>query len=144
MPYAVRKLIDCHVHLNNYVDNPGRPTKENVQTLFDKMAEHGVDQSVVLTSYKVDVDRPSVEEVLEALASDPRTRRDEGEHLVAHRCAPLPHPDGRLAPRPEPRRPRPRTRAEGVSLDQAAESAMRRRSSRLASSSFAISSRFIA
>jgi uncharacterized protein len=71
-------LIDCHVHLNNYVENPGRPTKENVQALFDKMAEHGVDHSVVLTSYKVDVDRPSVEQVLEALADDPRTTVVEG------------------------------------------------------------------
>ncbi len=71
-------LIDCHVHLNNYVENPGRPTRENVDTLFAKMAEHGVDHAVVLTSYRVDVDRPSVEQVLEALADDPRTTVVEG------------------------------------------------------------------
>jgi len=71
-------LIDCHVHLNNYAENPGRPTKENVEDLFAKMAEHGVDHAVVLTSYKANVDRPSVEEVVEILANDPRTTVVEG------------------------------------------------------------------
>jgi predicted TIM-barrel fold metal-dependent hydrolase len=71
-------LIDCHVHLNNYAENPGRPTKENVEDLFAKMTEHGVDHAVVLTSYKANVDRPSVEEVIEILANDPRTTVVEG------------------------------------------------------------------
>jgi predicted TIM-barrel fold metal-dependent hydrolase len=74
-------LIDCHVHLNNYYTEGGehrRPTEENVRRLFDTMAENGVDHSVVLTSYKVDVDRPSAEHVLEILAQDPRTTVVEG------------------------------------------------------------------
>ena len=71
-------LIDCHVHLNNYHENERRPTKENVQDLFDKMAQHKVDHAVVITSYKVDVDRPGVEEVLEILHDDPRTTVVEG------------------------------------------------------------------
>jgi predicted TIM-barrel fold metal-dependent hydrolase len=69
------------VHLNNYhtVDGEApRPTTENVARLFDEMARHGVDHAVVLTSYKVDVDRPSVEHVLELLAEDPRTTVIEG------------------------------------------------------------------
>jgi predicted TIM-barrel fold metal-dependent hydrolase len=71
-------LIDCHVHLNNYHESTRRPTQEHVQDLFDKMAQHGVDHAVVLTSYRVDVDRPSVEEVVETLANDPRTTVVEG------------------------------------------------------------------
>ena len=74
-------LIDCHVHLNNYYTEEGataRPTEANVQRLFDAMATNGVDHAVVLTSYKVDVDRPSVEHVLEILAHDPRTTVIEG------------------------------------------------------------------
>jgi len=74
-------LIDCHVHLNNYHTVDGetrRPTEANVTRLFEEMASHGVDHSVVLTSYKVDVDRPSVEHVLEILANDPRTTVVEG------------------------------------------------------------------
>jgi hypothetical protein len=71
-------LIDCHVHLNNYHESPGRPTKENVQALFDHMQKHSVDHAVVLTSYMVDIDRPSVEQVVEILANDPRTTVVEG------------------------------------------------------------------
>jgi len=74
-------LIDCHVHLNNYYTQgveSTRPTEENVQRLFEAMAANGVDHAVVLTSYKVDVDRPSVEHVLDILAEDPRTTLIEG------------------------------------------------------------------
>jgi len=71
-------LIDGHVHLNNYHEGAGRPTEENVEALFAKMAEFGVDHAVVITSYKVDLDRPSVETLLEILASDPRTTVVEG------------------------------------------------------------------
>jgi uncharacterized protein len=74
-------LIDCHVHLNNYYTKDGensRPTEENVHRLFETMAASGVDHAVVLTSYKVDVDRPSVEHVLEILAADARTTVVEG------------------------------------------------------------------
>lgn len=71
-------LIDCHVHLNNYHEATRRPTKENVADLLAKMGQHGVDHAVVLTSYKVDLDRPSVEEVLLELAANPRTTVVEG------------------------------------------------------------------
>lgn len=74
-------LIDCHVHLNNYYTEDGgetRPTKANVERLFAEMEAHGIDHAVVLTSYKVNVDRPSVEQVLEILAEDPRTTVVEG------------------------------------------------------------------
>ncbi len=75
---APQLLIDCHVHLNNYHESSGRPTEANVQTLFEEMAKHRIDHAVVITSYKVDVDRPSVEKVLEHLADDPRTTVVEG------------------------------------------------------------------
>ena len=71
-------IIDVHTHLNNYHEATRRPTVENVHDLFDKMAECGVDHSVVITSYRVDLDRPSVEELLDVLASDPRTTVVEG------------------------------------------------------------------
>jgi predicted TIM-barrel fold metal-dependent hydrolase len=71
-------LIDCHVHLNNYHETTRRPTLENVQDLFNKMEEVGVDHAVVITSYRVDLDRPSVEEVIDILAEDPRTSVVEG------------------------------------------------------------------
>ena len=80
-PKATKYLIDCHVHLNNYHDVEGsvsRPTEEHVRDLFDKLAEHAVDHAVVITSYKVDHDRPSVERLREILAGDSRTTVVEG------------------------------------------------------------------
>ncbi len=74
-------LIDCHVHLNNYYTEDGdkrRPTEENVTRLLEAMDANGVDHAVVLTSYMVNVDRPSVEHVLEILAENPRTTVVEG------------------------------------------------------------------
>lgn len=74
-------LIDCHVHLNNYYTGDvgnRRPTEENVQKLWEAMEANGVDHAVVLTSYMVNVDRPSVEHILEILAEDPRTTVVEG------------------------------------------------------------------
>jgi len=71
-------LIDVHVHLNNYHDTTGRPTVENVRELTSKMDEIGIDHAVVITSYKVDMNRPSAEEVIETLAEHPRMTVVEG------------------------------------------------------------------
>ncbi len=49
-----------------------------VEALFAKMAERSVDHAVVITSYKIDDGRPSVEEVLDTLCDDPRTSVVEG------------------------------------------------------------------
>jgi len=73
-------LIDCHVHLNNYHEagQESRPTEQNVQDLFAKMAQWNVDHAVVITSYKVDTNRPSVESLIQILADDPRATVVEG------------------------------------------------------------------
>ncbi len=73
-----RFLIDAHVHLNNHHEAARRPTEENVRDLFAKMDEGGIDHAVVIISYKVDLDRPSVEELLGVLADSPRTTLVEG------------------------------------------------------------------
>lgn len=73
-----RFLIDAHVHLNNYHEATRRPTEENVRDLLAKMDECGIDHAVVITSYKVDLDRPSVEELMSVLADNPRTTLVEG------------------------------------------------------------------
>lgn len=74
-------LIDCHVHLNNYYIEEGkhpRPTRENVELLFQEMDTHGIDHAVVITSYLVNVSRPAVEELFEFLNEDSRTTIIEG------------------------------------------------------------------
>lgn len=71
-------LIDAHVHLNNYHEATRRPTAEHARELFAKMDEIGVDHAVVITSYKVDLDRPGVEELLGVLDDNPRITLVEG------------------------------------------------------------------
>lgn len=75
-------LIDAHVHLNHYHKEPheaqGYTMKGQVATLYAKMRERAIDHAVVITSYTVNPERPGVDEVLEALADDPRTTVVEG------------------------------------------------------------------
>ncbi len=71
-------LIDCHVHLNNYHEETRQPTAKNVEALFEKMDTYNVDHAVVITSYKLDVDRPSVEEILQVCQESPRITLVEG------------------------------------------------------------------
>jgi predicted TIM-barrel fold metal-dependent hydrolase len=71
-------LIDAHVHLNNYHEATRRPTTEHADDLFAKMDEIGVDHAVVITSYKVDLDRPSVEDLVGILSDSPRVTLVEG------------------------------------------------------------------
>lgn len=73
-----RFLIDAHVHLNNYHEATRRPTEDNVAELYREMSNLGIDHAVVITSYKVDQDRPSAEDLLQILAGDPRTTVVEG------------------------------------------------------------------
>jgi uncharacterized protein len=76
--HMARYLIDAHVHLNNYHEAERRPTTEHVRELLSKMEELNIDHAVVITSYKVDLDRPSVEELLEVLSNEPRVTVVEG------------------------------------------------------------------
>ncbi len=89
-------LIDAHVHLNNYHKGEAVPVQRQVGELFAKMAERGVDHAVVITSYKVDDDRPSVERVLDTLCDDPRTSVVEGLRWMGDERTDLDHLDDRI------------------------------------------------
>lgn len=60
------RIIDCHVHLNHYDGTPFKPLEERVQDLVNTMHASAVDSAIVLTSYVVNEDRPSLTKVLEA------------------------------------------------------------------------------
>lgn len=71
-------IIDCHTHLNRYA------TIENILLLEDRvekllleMSNHGVDYSLVLSSYKVNPERPSTRQLIEA------TKKHDNIGLVA-------------------------------------------------------------
>jgi predicted TIM-barrel fold metal-dependent hydrolase len=60
-------IIDCHTHLNNYHEQVKHTLSDSVIKLRTAMAEAGIDYSLVLTSYIVNPDRPSVREVIDAI-----------------------------------------------------------------------------
>jgi hypothetical protein len=65
-------IIDCHTHLNNYHEQVAHTLSDSVANLRAAMREAGVDYSLVLTSYIVNPNRPSVRAVIDAIgeASD--------------------------------------------------------------------------
>jgi predicted TIM-barrel fold metal-dependent hydrolase len=62
-------IIDCHTHLNNYHEPSAPFLPQSISKLRASMAEAGIDYSLVLTSYIVSADRPSVREVIDAIGS---------------------------------------------------------------------------
>lgn len=60
------RIIDCHVHLNHYEGTPYLPLEERIDMLLRSMEAGNVDHSIILSSYKVNEDRPSTEQLVEA------------------------------------------------------------------------------
>jgi uncharacterized protein len=60
-------IIDCHVHLNNYHEQSEVSLEESIDRLQEAMAEAGVGYALVLTSYLVNANRPSVAQVVRAV-----------------------------------------------------------------------------
>jgi predicted TIM-barrel fold metal-dependent hydrolase len=60
-------IIDCHVHLNNYHEQEQVSLGQSLEKLQRTMQEAGVAYSLVLTSYKVSVHRPSTADVVRAI-----------------------------------------------------------------------------
>lgn len=65
-------IIDCHTHLNRYGEDQPASLTERYQALKAEMSRHGVDYALVLSSYKVNEERPSVHQILEVVEDDPR------------------------------------------------------------------------
>jgi hypothetical protein len=63
-------IIDCHVHLNNYaqINRAGREfisLEERFGSLIESMEDNNIGYSIILSSYKVDVDRPSTSKIID-------------------------------------------------------------------------------
>jgi hypothetical protein len=61
------KVIDCHVHLNHYEGTPHFPLADRIKKLVDTMRGSTVDSAIILSSYKVNDDRPSTSQILDAV-----------------------------------------------------------------------------
>jgi len=58
-------VIDCHVHLNQYEHTIKAPLEERLQILLEMMSKYGVDYSLILSSFRVNSDRPSTGRIIE-------------------------------------------------------------------------------
>jgi len=58
-------IIDTHVHLNSYENILKLSFEEKLKALFDTMTNNSIDHSFILSSYKVNHDRPSTAQILE-------------------------------------------------------------------------------
>lgn len=65
-------IIDCHTHLNRYSLSDPPTLRERYARLQGEMDENGVGYALVLSSYVVNDDRPSADELLELVDGNPR------------------------------------------------------------------------
>ena len=65
-------IIDCHTHLNRYPGDPPSTLRERYERMRADMDRNGIDYALVLSSYKVTEDRPSVQEIIDTVEGDPR------------------------------------------------------------------------
>jgi uncharacterized protein len=64
-------IIDTHTHLNHYDEQTIKPLEARLEDLQQNMSANGVDQALVLTSFKVNLNRPSTAEVVDLLRDVP-------------------------------------------------------------------------
>lgn len=60
-------IIDVHTHINNYHEDRVISLEDSLNLLSDTMTENKVNYSLVLSSYKVNENRPSTRQVVEAI-----------------------------------------------------------------------------
>lgn len=60
-------IIDVHTHINNYHEDRVTSLEDSLSLLMDTMKENKIDYSLVLSSYKVNENRPSTKQVVEAI-----------------------------------------------------------------------------
>jgi predicted TIM-barrel fold metal-dependent hydrolase len=72
-------IIDCHVHLNKY-DKIGSLTKRStslenrLDALAQSMNKNNVDYSIVISSYRVDANRPSTSQIIDIVGRNENIR----------------------------------------------------------------------
>lgn len=84
-------LIDCHTHLNRYDPTAPESLEARYHLLRAELERNAVDYALVLTSYKVNPDRPEVDEVLEVIGDDPRLGVVAGVSYYHHTAEELAH-----------------------------------------------------
>src|ERR671938_270485 len=65
-------VLDCHVHLNNYgeinkTEKKFLSLEGRLDALLESIDNNNVDYSIILSSYKVNRDRPSTSQIIETV-----------------------------------------------------------------------------
>src|SRR5680860_762894 len=63
-------IIDCHTHLNRYTADEPADLGDRYRALRAEMDAHGVDYALILSSYAITPERPSVDEILDVVRDD--------------------------------------------------------------------------
>ena len=82
-------IIDCHVHLNRYDEHEPAALNERYLRLRSEMDRHGVEYSLVLSSYTRNENRPGTTEILDLVGDDPRIGVIAGVSYLEYRAADL-------------------------------------------------------
>jgi uncharacterized protein len=84
-------IIDCHTHLNRYDASQPPTLRERYAALVAEMEANGVAHALVLSSYLVNEERPSVDDILEVVGEDSRISVIAGVSYMNYRAADLAH-----------------------------------------------------
>lgn len=84
-------IIDCHTHLNRYEEDQPASVEERYRRLRGEMDANGIDYALVLSSYRVNENRPSIDELLDVVGEDPRIGLVAGISYDNYRAADLAH-----------------------------------------------------
>ena len=61
-------IIDCHVHVNQYELTENIPLLEDrLEMLQTEMVSNNVDYAIILSSYKVNPQRPSTKQIIDGI-----------------------------------------------------------------------------
>lgn len=67
LPKVTQTIIDCHVHVNGYESLTNMSLKDRIDSLNNTMQANNVDQAIIISSYKINDERPSTKHILEAV-----------------------------------------------------------------------------
>lgn len=70
-------IIDCHVHINAYESLKNLSLDERIRALSDTMEANNVGQAIIISSYKINEERPSTSQILESV------KNHDNIHVVA-------------------------------------------------------------
>jgi predicted TIM-barrel fold metal-dependent hydrolase len=64
---VTQTIIDCHVHVNGYESLKNLSLDERIRALSDTMQANKIDQAIIISSYKINEERPSTSQILDSV-----------------------------------------------------------------------------